>query len=99
MVGGNPSQGEIYGFAAFDGREGTLALRNPSLEPRSIEGSLAKLLELPELEHTLMLKLQGVFGSTESLEGTHPAADLLRMELPPLAIAVFEVEAIQDAAK
>lgn len=93
MVGGSPAQGEIYGFAAFDGREGTLALRNPSLEARSIEAPLANLLELPDSEHALTLKLQGAYGITASLEGRHAATDVVRLELPPLAVAVLEVAA------
>jgi len=97
MVGGNPARGEIYGFSAFDGCCGTLALRNPSLKTRTISASLATLLELPTAEREFDLELQGVFGETKRLEGTHRARKPIDLTLPPLAIAVFEVRTSRTA--
>jgi len=92
MVGGDPRKGEIYGFAAFDAGRGTLALRNPSAEPRTLEGSPAELLDMPIAARALSYRLHGVYGTTQSLEGTQPATAPLRIELPALGIAVFEIE-------
>jgi hypothetical protein len=92
MVGGDPRRGEIYGFSAFHEGTGTLALRNPSAEPRALTSSLADLLGLPKAGRGRSIQLTGVFGQTQPLAGVHPADNLLRIELPPLNIAVFEVK-------
>jgi len=93
MIGGNPRAGEIYGFAAFDGRSGTLALRNPSEAARTLEGSLAEWLDLPETARGGECTVRGVYGATQAIEGAHAATARLKIELPPFAIAVAEVEA------
>jgi hypothetical protein len=92
MVGGNPQAGEIYGISSFDSGRGTLALRNPGTESRSFTGTLAAILELPEAARPLSFRLNRVFGETRTLEGVHKSDDPLTFELPPLGIAVFEVE-------
>jgi hypothetical protein len=92
MAGGDPGRGEVYGFAAFDEGKGTLALRNPGAEVKSIESTLAALLEVPERFREAHFLLKGVFGETWSLEGIRAASSRLQLELPPLAIAVLDVE-------
>jgi len=91
MVGGDPAQGEVYGFSAFDGQRGTLALRNPSDASQPFQGTLAKLLLLPEAVHDRTFRLHGVYGRTKALEGTRRAFAPLGIDLPALEIAVFEV--------
>ena len=91
MVGGDPGRGEIYGFSAYDDGRGTLALRNPGAEARSLEISLADLLGLGDADRRLSFALRGVFGETGRLEGVWPATKSMRVELPPLKIAVLEV--------
>ena len=91
MVGGDPGQGEVYGFSAWHGRGGTLALRNPAGSPGAISASLAELMLLPAPDQDRALRLRGVYGVTDSLEGEQDASAPLRLELPVLAIAVFEV--------
>jgi hypothetical protein len=90
--GGDLRRGEIYGFSAFHEGTGTLALRNPSAEPRVLTSSLADLLGLPKAGQSRPVQLTGVYGQTQLLTGAHPAEDSLRIELPPLNIAVFEVK-------
>lgn len=46
-VGGDPSKGEIYGWAAWSPRKGILSLRNPSDQPASIAIDMAAAFELP----------------------------------------------------
>lgn len=46
-VGGTPAQGEIYGWASWNGKKATLALRNPSATPKSINIILRRALDLP----------------------------------------------------
>jgi hypothetical protein len=92
MIGGDPRKGEVYGFAAFDAGAGTLALRNPSDQPRLFDGVLADLLDLSDAERLRACQLRGLFGATKPLEGRRPATDPLRIELPAFAVAVFEVD-------
>jgi hypothetical protein len=46
-VGGDPDQG-VYGWAAWNRRQGVLALRNPGPTRRGISIDVAKVFELPE---------------------------------------------------
>jgi hypothetical protein len=92
MVGGDPAQGEVYGFSAFDGQRGTLALRNPSDRSQPIQSTLSELLLLPESLRDRTLRLHGVYGQTKALEGTHRASAPFGIDLPGLEISVFEVE-------
>ena len=92
MVGGNPAKGEIYGFSSFDGSRGTLALRNPDDKSHNIHGTLADLLLLPDATVARSLRLDGIYGKTKSMEGSHQADSSLALELPALEIALFEVQ-------
>lgn len=47
-VGGDPSKGEIYGWAAWSRRKGILSLRNPSDQPATMTLDIAQAFELPE---------------------------------------------------
>ncbi len=47
-VGGNPVKGELYGFASWNKRQGTLTLRNPSDKPQSIVLNMKDALEIPK---------------------------------------------------
>lgn len=95
MVGGDPGRGEIYGFSALDNGRGTLALRNPSAEPRTLQSTLAALLDLPEAARSRSFRLRSVFGETRALEGVHQAGVPFLIELPALATAVLEVERVR----
>lgn len=46
-VGGDPLRGEVYGYAAWQPRMGTLMLRNPSDQPGRITLDAATVFELP----------------------------------------------------
>ncbi len=92
MVGGDPSKRELYGFSAFDGRDGTLALRNPSIETRTLTATLADLLDLSTADRARGLRLRGVYGRTQGREGVFDVNAPWRIELPPLGVAVFEVK-------
>jgi hypothetical protein len=92
MVGGDPAKGEVYGFSAFDGQRGTLALRNPSDTSRHLQSTLSELLLLPESLRDRALRLHGVYGQTKALEGTRRASAPLGIDLLGLEISVFEVE-------
>jgi hypothetical protein len=46
-TGGDPAQGEVYGWASWSKRKGILALRNPKDEPGKITIDIGKAFELP----------------------------------------------------
>lgn len=47
-VGGDPGEGEVYGYASWSPRKGILVVRNPSDKPAEITGNLQTVFELPE---------------------------------------------------
>ena len=47
-VGGDPAEGEIYGWASWSKKKGILALRNPLDKPGTITINIAKAFELPK---------------------------------------------------
>lgn len=95
MVGGDPRRGDIYGFSAYDGGQGTLALRNPGAEPRKLERTLANLLGLPREARKISFRLAGVFGETKALEGARKGSETVPVELPPLAVVILEARIVQ----
>ncbi len=46
-VGGDPAEGEVYGWAAWSKRKGILSLRNPHDKPGKITIDIGKIFELP----------------------------------------------------
>ncbi|HAK95518.1 MAG TPA: hypothetical protein DCM87_11050 [Planctomycetes bacterium] len=96
MVGGDPGAGEVYGFAAWDDGAGTLALRNPSAEPKRFEAALADLLDLPRADRRRRFSVARVFGATKAIEGAYDGTGVLRVELDPFEIAVLEVARIEE---
>jgi len=46
-IGGDPAQGEVYGWASWAKRKGILSLRNPCDQPATIPIDIAKAFELP----------------------------------------------------
>lgn len=46
-IGGDPGQGEVYGFASWAPRMGILALRNPTGQPAKFAVDLQQAFELP----------------------------------------------------
>ncbi len=47
-IGGDPAEGEIYGWASWSKRKGILALRNPLDKPATITLNIGKAFELPK---------------------------------------------------
>jgi hypothetical protein len=46
-IGGDPAEGQIYGWASWSPRKGILSFRNPSDKPHSITIDIGKAFELP----------------------------------------------------
>jgi hypothetical protein len=47
-VGGDPAEGQIYGWASWSPRKGVLSFRNPSDKPGSITIDIGRAFELPD---------------------------------------------------
>ena len=46
-IGGNPAQGEVYGYAAWSNGKAVLSLRNPSKVEKTFEVNVSDVFELP----------------------------------------------------
>jgi len=47
-IGGDPGEGEVYGFASWAPRKGILVLRNPTGDPQTISIDVGRAFELPD---------------------------------------------------
>ena len=65
-VGGNPwdgSQANVYGWASWNARKATLALRNPSASSKTFTTTLREALDIPDYVHTT-ITLSNAFTQT-----------------------------------
>ena len=87
-VGGDPRKSEIYGFASWNPKQATLALRNPSDSTQLFTNNLAEMLELPseyngkyELYNAITDETKGVFDSKQKLNLTLKPFETLVMSV------------------
>jgi hypothetical protein len=96
-VGGDPVNGTsqaCYGWAAWNSRKGTLALRNPTAATSSITLTLANALELPDGAAASYTALAGYADqrALPSITGASLAAGAtLTFELQPFEVLVFDL--------
>ncbi len=89
-VGGNPGEGEVYGWASWSKGKGILTLRNPYETKRSIEIDIGEVFELPE-GACEKYRLKHVFGEDEAISGkVLVSGDKERFEPGPFEVLVFE---------
>lgn len=89
-IGGNPAQGEVYGWASWSRRKGILALRNPTDKHAGIRIDIGEAFELPEgAARRYMLSCPW-----KDKAGTEPirlsAGESRRFELAAFDVAVFD---------
>ena len=96
-VGGDPVNGTsqaCYGWAAWNSRKGTLALRNPTAATSSITLTLANALELPDGAAASYTALAG-YADQRALPGITGASlavgATLTFELQPFEVLVFDL--------
>ncbi len=99
-VGGDPGQGEVYGYAAWSAEKAILSLRNPALEPQKFSFTVAEACEFPRLATPQLWKLMPRYNPKrvvlpDRLGGEEPFV----VELPPLAILVLEATPIERAVE
>jgi len=89
-IGGDPGNGEIYGYAAWSPRKGIFAIRNPSDQPRTVELRLCDVWELGEKDtHSFQMTCRyahRVDGREMIISPQNP----YRETLPPWGILVWE---------
>lgn len=89
-IGGDPGQGQVYGWAAWTARQGMLALRNPRPQPASIAIDVREAFELPR-EAAQSYRLVTPWKSA-----TMPAPVVVQagqphtFSLPPFAVLVYD---------
>ncbi len=97
-VGGNPwneetQTGEVYGWAAWNAKKSTLALRNPTPQEKTFTATLRKVLDVPAFVKGSVM-LRNAFGDQRSVAGisgkTIPLDKEIAVKLKPFEVVVFD---------
>lgn len=93
-VGGNPGNAEVYGWASWNGRKATVALRNPKASEQTFTINLRRDLELPAYCSSTFTFKKG-FADQADLAGMDLAASYgadqnITVTLPANSIYVFD---------
>jgi len=89
-IGGDPSKGEVYGFAAWSPGKAVMSIRNPSGTAKSFEGDFKDLFELPGIADS-EFKLQKAGPGGAQKDNQPPVkGSSLRITLKPFEVIVFD---------
>ncbi|MDD4873054.1 MAG: alpha-N-acetylglucosaminidase C-terminal domain-containing protein, partial [Kiritimatiellae bacterium] len=88
-VGGDPKQGEAYGWAAWSLTKGALVLRNPSDRRREISVDLGQAFELPDKAST-KYSLKSPYKDQRVIDLTMKAGQSYVIKLEPFEVLVFD---------
>jgi hypothetical protein len=88
-IGGNPRQGEVYGYASWAPRKGIFMLRNPSDKPSSITLDAATIFELPDGAKR-NFTLSTPYADQRIKSGVLRAGTSQSFTLEPFEVLVFE---------
>jgi len=88
-IGGDPEKQQVYGFASWNPRHGTLTLRNPSDKEQTFNFTLKDVLELPD-NFNLKYQLVNVVNNTD--EGLFDSKTSASLTLKPFEVKVMNVE-------
>ncbi|PQO25661.1 hypothetical protein C5Y96_22840 [Blastopirellula marina] len=98
MIGGNPMQGEVYGYTGWTDDLGYVSLHNPSDETQEFEITLDRNLGLPKLAVS-QRRTYNVSSAIEEDQALMPkqatAGERCTIKLPPGAIRIVEFTAEQ----
>ncbi|HTE34525.1 MAG TPA: hypothetical protein VK666_29305, partial [Chryseolinea sp.] len=89
-VGGDPIKSEVYGYAAWSAKKGTLMLRNPSAEKKSFQVEVKNVFELPNEK-----KNDYTFYDAKTGEKTLEQGQTFGVSLEPFEVKVFSAVANQ----
>lgn len=93
-VGGDPLQLEPYGYASWSPRKGTLTLRNPSDEPRTIVLDAAVVFELPP-GAAQRYSLISPYGDQRVREFALVAGKPEKLQMQPFEVLVFDATPVK----
>lgn len=89
-IGGDPGEGEVYGYAAWSPRLGIVTLRNPAAAPASFSLDLGKTFELPA-GSTTEYRLSSPWKPAKDRPSlTVRAGEAQTLSLTPFEVLVFE---------
>ena len=91
-IGGDPGKEEVYGFAAWNHKEGTLTWRNPSPKAQKITFRLKEVLELPADYRATFAAFNVI---EEVAAGNMNSDDPITIELAPLQVKVLELKPVK----
>ena len=90
-TGGDPLHLQVYGYAAWSPRKGTLMLRNPDDRPQAIDLDAATVFELPPAA-ARRYRLTSPYGDQRVQSLALEAGRLRTITLQPFEVLVFDAE-------
>lgn len=97
-VGGDPKLGEVYGWAAVEGAQAILTLRNPTASPQVIDLEAANVFELPTSGSSDVILLNSPYFDQRPRRLVLTQGKTLPLRMPPYAVLVFDSEAPPPSA-
>lgn len=97
MIGGDPGQREAYGYAHFDGSHGVVAVRNPFIEPDSIDVGLDPALGIAA--DAAALVLERVYPTRWISPQLYATGETIELKLDGYETAVYEIYPISEATR
>lgn len=98
-IGGDPAQGDVYGWASWTQRKGIVVLRNPRAEPATVNADLAAWFELPAGAPGQFQLSQPSNHSTPRAPTHWSAGSPLEIPLQPFEVLVLEAQPAARAIK
>ncbi|MCR5208173.1 MAG: hypothetical protein K6C14_06835 [Eubacterium sp.] len=89
LIGGNPEDGNIYGYIGFKDNEGLIALRNPTDEPTELTLTFNYLMGAPETLRNAVIKT--VYGKEPEGEELYGYDSKLSLTLGAEEIIIFKL--------
>jgi len=89
-IGGDPAEGQVYGWASWSKRKGILSLRNPSDKPGKITVDIGKAFELPKDAAQRYSLRSSCREDTNKPELVLSAGEGHNFELEPFEVLVFD---------
>jgi len=89
-IGGDPGEGQVYGYAAWSPRLGIVTLRNPGAAPASFSLDIGKVFELPPGSATEYRFRSPWKPAKDRPSLTGRAGEAQTLSLPAVEVLVFE---------
>ena len=93
-IGGDPSKGEVYGYAAWSEKKGVLSLRNPSSVDKVFNFSVKEVFELPGSKNDTYL-FTDVISHAAGKRKPSVTGRSFMVILKPFEIRIFDAEPVK----